>query len=196
MTFEPEVLPRRFGVPQLVAAVGVMLLLYGIGGYLFFTRVIPKQHTPDAAVSPARRSLPNRTGAALPNVGAAGEDVVPSFVPAAGRDQGYGESRPGWERYVSPSREFLVYRQQGKICVLQIIAVKRGALDDSFLASVLREFAGTAGYRIVTAARRGGYLIEEGRTATSGDIVIYRTLKRREIRGVVVARSDCLPSQH
>jgi flagellar FliL protein len=112
---------------------------------------------------------------------------LPSFIPKEGLDPTYGAARPGWERYVSPRLEYLIFRENGAIRALQVIALQKEAIDAPFISSALRELCGDATCMIRTRSSRDGYLIEQGQTSTKAEVIFYKKKGTGETRGVVIS---------
>jgi flagellar FliL protein len=113
--------------------------------------------------------------------------ALPSFIPKEGLDPKYGTAKPGWERYLSPRREYLVFRENGAIRAIQIMALQKDAIDASFVSAALRELCGDATCVIRSRSSRDGYLIEQGETSTKAEVIFYKTTGTGETRGVVLS---------
>ena len=114
-------------------------------------------------------------------------EKCPSFIPKQGRDPTYGAARPGWERYLSPEREYRIFRSNGGIRALQLIALSQNALEPAFIAAVLRELCGDELYTINSRSHRGDYLIEQGETPSSADVTLYTKRESGKLHGIVIS---------
>ena len=110
---------------------------------------------------------------------------IPSFIPQEGFDSTYGEAKPGWERYVSPRHEYLLFREKGVFRALQVIARQQEAIDPPFVASLFKELCGDPPV-IRSKSSRDGYLIEQGESSTGAEVILYKKKGTGETRGVVI----------
>ncbi|WP_306533412.1 hypothetical protein [Geobacter sp.] len=156
------------------AVVGGSLLLKG-GGRNTGTVGKPASQTP----APARPLSASAPSAVTP---AAVE--IPSFVPVSGRDPGYGKAHPGWERYRGAGVEFRLYREQGRLKVVQVIALRGKTIPEAQVTKIVKVLTGSGNRTISSHTNKGGYLREVGKIAGNNEIVIYR--KGSVIRGVVI----------
>lgn len=114
------------------------------------------------------------------------ERDIPSFVPRRSMDRSYGESHPGWERYLTEDLEYKVYHEKGVLTALQVIDRRgKGIAGDQFKA-MLAELTG--GEKFVTDAteQKQHYLIERGSLSRKARIIIYRRLPEKKIKAFVV----------
>ncbi|MDD2308998.1 MAG: hypothetical protein PHH91_05390 [Desulfuromonadaceae bacterium] len=110
---------------------------------------------------------------------------LPAFIPKDGHDSSYAVKKPGWERYVGARNEFRVFSVSGRIQALQVLAVKDASISDSWLRSVLQEFAGSKEYQITSRSTKAGVRVESGKIGNKGEIMIYR--KNGEVKAFVVS---------
>lgn len=99
---------------------------------------------------------------------------LPAFVPKDGRDASYASKNPGWERYVGKNAEFRLFSASGRIQALQILALKGAPLSDSYIQSVLQEFAGDSRYQITSSSVKSGVRVENGKVKDKAEVKIYR----------------------
>jgi hypothetical protein len=192
---DPATPARRSRMPIYSAAGLLVALICGAGVYLL------RPDLPNPQTAAARHVLPAHPPVSAVPVHSAAtsvsmkpppvvsllRDTLPSFIPKEGLDSTYGVTKPGWDRYLSPRREYLVFREKGVIRVLQVIALEKGAIDDAFLTSLLREFCGSATCVIKSRSERGGYIVEQGQTATRAEVVFYKKKGTGETRGIVIS---------
>ena len=174
-------------VPLVIVGGVLVALVCGVLLYMFFSAgpkpqngaVTPKQQiSVPTPAAPAKQPAP--TGVTL-------RERLPSFIPKEGLDPTYGAARPGWERYVSPRLEYLIFRENGAIRALQVIALQKESIDAPFISSALRELCGDATCMIRTRSSRDGYLIEQGQTSTKAEVIFYKKKGTGETRGVVIS---------
>lgn len=101
---------------------------------------------------------------------------LPAFIASGSADHEYGAAHPGWERYLSitGSMEYLVFRENGAIKALQLIALKEAVIDEAFLRTALRELFGSDTYRVTSSVERKGFLVESGTAAGGAELQLYR----------------------
>ena len=181
--YPPAQSGRRTRLPRTIMTGAVLALLIGVGAFLALRPGTPEQATgtfrnldltgPLPVAQPvSAASLSDRSG-------------LPSFISRDDRDMAYGATKPGWERYVSPRREYLVCRENGMIKALQIIALQQGAIDDAFVATALHELGGGVPCVSVSVSAKDSYVVEKKTMATKGEILIYRKKETGHVRGVV-----------
>lgn len=125
---------------------------------------------PPAPVAPPAASKP--VAAVVPPPVAV--PSLPAFVPKDGLDSSYGAQNPGWERYVGKNAEFRLFSASGRIQALQILAVKGAPLSESYIKSVLQEFAGSSEYRLTSSSMKSGVRVENGIVPDKAEVKIYR----------------------
>lgn len=157
-----------------------ILLALLLGGTFFFApRWFGLKPKPAAPTAPA--------ATAKPPVGT-GTDArpIPAIVPLNNRDAAYGTTRPGWDRYLSPTLEYLVFREQGNLKALQVIGRDGGSVPEPTVTALLRDAFQSAGYTVKSTREQDGYLVEEGTISGKGEILVYRRKTPDTIRAVVV----------
>ena len=112
---------------------------------------------------------------------------LPSFIPREGFDPAYGANKRGWERYVSPRLEYLIYRENGSFRALQVIALQQEAIDPPLVSSLLRELCGDTTCVIVSSSSHDDYLIEQGKSPRGMEVSFYKKKGTGETRGVVIS---------
>lgn len=171
------------------AAVVVLLIGAVVGGALLLKGEGKKKATaarPAATVPPPVRpsSGPAPAAKIAPAVKTAPVAGLPSFVPASGKDKGYGKAHPGWERYRGGGIEYRLFREQGRLKAVQVIALRGKPIPETLAAAVVKELMGSESRTVSSRTKKGGYRLESGRVDRKGEVVIYR--KGGGIRGIVV----------
>ena len=164
------------GVGVLVAIICVALYLLALSG-----------KKPRVVAAPVKYSIPVAPPQKRLISGAVQRQFLPSFIPKEGLDTTYGAAKPGWERYVSPRHEYLLFREEGKFRVLQVIALQPGAIDIPFVSSLLREICGATTTVIKSRTGRDGYDIEQGEASKGAEVIFYKKKGTGETRGVVIS---------
>ena len=177
---EPATPARRWRFPFLVGG-GGFLFVCGSALFLF----IPLGPQPRERTGPPRQPIPVSAPLKQAPVAALLPRRIPSFIPQEGFDSTYGEAKPGWERYVSPRREYLLFREKGVFRALQVIARQQEAIDPPFVASLFKELCGDPPV-IRSKSSRDGYLIEQGESSTGAEVILYKKKGTGETRGVVI----------
>jgi hypothetical protein len=111
---------------------------------------------------------------------------LPPFIPAGIPDKSYGAAHPGWERYEAGGLEYLVFRDNGRIRAVQVIAGKEGKISDSYLGKCLRDTTGLDHGSNWVREQREDFLVEKGTLQNMGEVAVYRKMPEGEIRGFVI----------
>ena len=111
--------------------------------------------------------------------------ALPAFIPKEGHDNAYAVKNPGWERYVGKDAEFRLFSASGRIQAVQVLAIHDAPVPESLFATVLKEFAGTSEFRIISRNTKAGIRVESGRILNRGEVVIYR--KNGTVKAFVVS---------
>jgi len=72
---------------------------------------------------------------------------------------------------------------------IQVIALKKGAITDELMATVLRESCDATSRKTVSSVVKDGYHIEKGRVGDKVEIQIYTKLPSGEKRAIVLSSS-------
>lgn len=112
---------------------------------------------------------------------------LPSFIPAAGRDSGFSAGKPGWERYVDAAREVRVYRANGRIRAIQVMAAKGREITDAFMQAALGEVTGSSEYAVRSSEQKQGILIQRCTVGPRSDLLVYRKAQSGTISAFVVS---------
>lgn len=142
--------------------------------------VKPKKEA--AAVVPPKALVP----APAPTVAAPPMAQLPSFIPRDHPDKGYAATHPGWERYMGKNTEFRVFHEKGKIRAVQAIDRRDVNIPEDFLATSLKEMAGTTKYSIEARVPNAHYLVEKGRLNADTRLVLYRRQEDSKLKAFVV----------
>ena len=140
----------------------------------------PEKPLPGVALAPpgqSRASSAQRTTQTAP---------LPTFIPPAGRDVTFRFKEPGWERYVDSGYEYRLYRHEGRIGTIHVLATGKKPISANAMSAILTELTATAD--VTPTAReekQAGFIISHGRAGNRADLLIYR--KNGAIRGVVIA---------
>ena len=116
----------------------------------------------------------------------AATEKLPSFIPAGVPDSAYSAAHPGWERYESPGLEYLVYRENGRIRAIQVIAGAEGKISDSYLRMSIRGSTGLDDGSNWVREQQDDFQVEKGTLSNKGEVVVYRKMPESEIRGFVL----------
>lgn len=145
----------------------------------------PASAKPEQIVQPA---LSTSSHAKTPQQPAPDQTVtpLPAFIPTGGRDQSYGTSNPGWERYTTASREFKIHREQGEIKALQVFDRSGDGIPPAFFSSTLQSMAGIRDYRLETKERKGEFLVKRGRLTGNSRLILYKDPSDRLLRAFVI----------
>jgi hypothetical protein len=99
---------------------------------------------------------------------------LPSPVQHAQPDPAFAATAPGWERYLSETREFRVFREHGSIKAIQVIARKGSALTDSFFKEFMHEICNENTWGNSSRRKENGYELESGTLSCGMEFTIYR----------------------
>jgi flagellar FliL protein len=112
-------------------------------------------------------------------------DVLPSFIPLAGHDRAFALQKPGWERYVGTDSEFRVFRSDGKLKAVQVLATNGHVISESRLKTILIELTGTGEYGISSHEQKFGFQVSRATVNRKADLLIYR--KKSAVHAFVVS---------
>jgi hypothetical protein len=113
-------------------------------------------------------------------------EKLPAFIPAGLPDKAYADAHPGWERYEAGGLEYLVYRENGRIRALQVIAGTDGKINDEFLKMCIRVSTGQGDGSNWVREERADFQVEKGTLPHRGEVAVYRKIPEGEIRGFVL----------
>lgn len=113
-------------------------------------------------------------------------EKLPAFIPAGVPDNAYAAAHPGWERYVGGGLEYLVFRENGRIHALQVIAGTEGKISDEFLRMCIRSSTGLEDGSSWVREQQADFQVEKGILPNKGEVAVYRKMPEGEIRGFVL----------
>ncbi len=111
---------------------------------------------------------------------------LPSFIPLAGLDQGFSKTSPGWSRYLGKGRDYRVYRTDGSIKALQVIATSSTPIAPGELQAAMKELFGVTTYNVHSRKESGGLLLERATLEDVGELLAYRTQAGGPLRAFVL----------
>jgi len=82
-----------------------------------------------------------------------------------------------------------VFRENGAVKAVQVIALREKAITPDFYASFSKEMCGSDRCSIESRKERDGYLIEKGVAGDKTEVLIYRKKLSGEIRAFVLSFS-------
>jgi CheY-like chemotaxis protein len=141
---------------------------------------------PDSRQLKANLPVPSSSANPPPRV-PPGTSQLPTFIPAQSNDVAYANANPGWSRYRTADQEFLVFRENGAIKAVQIIAVREGAITEDFFHSALRELCGSTAFNAKTSEGKGDYLVEKGVVGGNAEAAVYKKRGTGVIRALVIS---------
>jgi hypothetical protein len=168
----------------------VFLLLAFFLGISFYSYSLVKSSVPNKqsfSLTPAPRTsatTPQQTTST-----ASSKQTKPpslSFLNNAKVDSRYGTSHPGWERYLTSSIEYRVFRDKGNIKALQVIGRSGASLSTEMVKKVVREITGATNYNIDSKAEEGDYFIEKGIVPPKGKLILYRRKPEQKVNALVI----------
>jgi hypothetical protein len=134
---------------------------------------IPKQIS--VSVAPSSTPLPAPVG------------YLPAFIPRVTPDSAYTATHPGWERREADSLGYLIYRENGRIRAIQIIAGPQGVISVPFLKTCIRETTGREDADNWVRKNQDDFMIEKGTLRNKGELAVYRKMPEGDIRGFVLS---------
>lgn len=170
---KPQRRPWRY-VIALLAALAVCAFVYL---YLFS---LPRNASVTRDVGPASPAGQQTPTASAP------ERILAS-IPRDRPDAGYATAHPGWERFTDDTMDFRVFRESGAVKAIQIIALRKGALSDAYVAERIHDVSGNRAYQVGFRADMDGFLVEKGSAKGNIELAIYRKRPSGEIRALVIA---------
>ena len=205
LAFEANYRSHSRSWKKMVVTAGLVGVL-GVTGWFMLSPEPAKEQSPQkkipasAAVSGADTADNMKTATApvvapqadkvIPKPAAVTNSVLPSFVPRKGRDNSYAINKPGWERYVSSTREVRVFRANDRIKAVQIMAGRGKALDSALLEKVLRDLVGSSTHTLGPRERKKGYqgyMVQQGFAGKNAELIVYRKKQSDAIVAFVVS---------
>lgn len=162
----------------------VLLLIGGVAGGILLLKGEDGNRNPASkpAVSPAKPL--RESSAPAPVDKAASAAGLPSFIPASGKDSEFGKTHPGWERYRGHGVEYRIFRENGRLKALQVLALNGKAIPESHFATIVKKLTGSELHTVVSQSKKGAYRREVLRVTVKGEVVLYR--KGSGIRGGII----------
>lgn len=115
---------------------------------------------------------------------------LPGFIKAETIDPSYTMANPGWERYRAENREFKIFRENGTIKAIQVIALNASGIQPKFFTATIREMARVTDYKLESRERRDGFVIKKGRLSPSSRVIIYKDKNDRVLNAFVIHFQD------
>ena len=175
---------RRFLV---VAA----LLLLAVGGW-FVNR--PSAPPPPPVVNKPAPGVPAPVPKAVlpPAPSAAPAQIanppLPHVVTAARaeHDPAYSRDHAGWERYLTSTLEFKLFREGGTLKALQVLDRAGEGVPAALFTAALEELAKVRDYRTESREVKGSYLVKRGRLDGGARVIIYKDRQDEVLHGFVI----------
>ncbi|WP_460595008.1 hypothetical protein [Geomonas sp. Red276] len=169
----------------LAGAVVVCLVL--AAAYLWPRLQIGKGSAP---VTPAPvQSRPAATAAAP-----SAPHELPAFIPKGAADASYGATHPGWERYQADGLEYLVFRDQGAIRAIQVVAKEQGTITVPLVKTWVLIATGAELPAATTVRQQGGFEVSGGLLANGAEFALYRSVPEGDLRGFVLSLPAAAPA--
>jgi CheY-like chemotaxis protein len=111
---------------------------------------------------------------------------LPAFIPGVTPDGAYAAAHPGWERREADGLEYLIYRENGRIKAIQVIAGTQGVISVPFLKTCIRVATGLADAENWVREKKEDILVEKGSLRDKGELAVYRKMPENDIRGFVL----------
>jgi hypothetical protein len=111
---------------------------------------------------------------------------LPAFIPGVTPDGVYAAAHPGWERREADGLEYLIYRENGRIRAIQVVAGAHGVISVPFLKTCIRETSGRESADNPVRENRNEIMIEKGTLPNKGELAVYRKMPEGDIRGFVL----------
>lgn len=101
--------------------------------------------------------------------------ITLSFIPAtANQDTAFSRQQPGWSRYIGGGREYRVFRSDGSVKAVQVIALEPPSLQARELSAVLIELLGTVQYRTTRIEQKGELTLEHAVGGQGAELLLYK----------------------
>jgi flagellar FliL protein len=169
-----------------------MVICIVCGWYLYKQKpgifaFLSKKTAPVAAPPKAVQPVPQKA-AVLPAISASRKpqlSPLPTFIPQSGIDGSYSSKNPGWERYLGSTIEYRLFRTDGKIKAVQVLAKPGYEITGTLLKTILKEMTGSAEYNVSTRENKSGLEVVRATAHNSAELLIYR--KKTGIQAFVVS---------
>lgn len=186
-----------------VAVIGLILVCLLAGAWYLFSNNLSmltltkkKQETPAASVPQPINPAVTETVPAISiqkqlstttKPANAGKTSLPSFVPLNGRDLSFSGSGPGWERYLNEFIDVRLFRPEGRIKAIQVLAVKGGTISDQNLKVILKEVVGNDQLKPLSVNQKQGFKMQRYGLNPKGELLIYRNKTSDAISAFVLS---------
>lgn len=112
---------------------------------------------------------------------------LPEFIALSKPDKSYSGSNPGWERYESDTMEYRVYREQGGIKAIQVIAGRGGnEIGGSFLLDAFKQLGIKGNFIAEASETKEDFKIERSYNTDNIRITYYRNKQDSRLQAVVI----------
>jgi len=171
---------------SLLVVIAIVVICVGAIWWLYSRGIIT---TPTAVSSyfrgrqtVASRATPQQGKNGVPGVSSAG---MPTFVPIAGHDPSFSSGKPGWERYSGANFEVRLFRQEGRLKAVQVIAAPERTISEQLVRSILYELVGEGSFREGSQELKHGFQVSHATAVRNTEMLIYR--KQKLIHAVVIS---------
>lgn len=184
--------------------VGVLLILVGVAGLLFFNQrveapssqtsgVAQQQSGTQTVPAPLQTAVSSVATRAVPLGGAQTTQQVLSFIPLQGEDQAFLKTEPGWSRYLTDQREYRLFREKGSLQALQVLARGADVITPQELQQAIHELCGEDRYQVTRQEQKDGLYRDYAVVSERADLLIYRLSPRGPVKAfVLVPRHEVL----
>lgn len=191
---------RRDAVPELPPSIGQRKMnrrwLYGIGIFLCLAACFGIYRSAEVVVTPAPAKPPVQVVSVKPPLAApqpapaessTQKGRLPAAIPLHAPDAAYASAHPGWQRYLSESLEFRVFREKDTVKAIQVFSRQEKPIPGEFFTAFIGDIVGGNLFKVQSSEEKDGYLIERGTASDSVDVVVYREKSVRAIKAFVIA---------
>jgi hypothetical protein len=165
--------------------IGLALLL-GLGMYYHAASDFHNDRRKPVSAGIAGKSSPAAKQVALSEPPVQ-ENRIPSCILSGSPDPGYSAAHPGWQRYETEALEFRVFRENGTVKAIQVIARREKAISAAVFTSFLKDIAGRESFMVQSRGKKGGSFVERGFAGSRAEVLIYRNKPAGEMNAFVVA---------
>ena len=146
--------------------------------------------SPDAAGNAKTASAPGEIVSPAPPPSPGPEKTIrrtelPRFIPPQSRVPA-APTKPGWEKYVTASSEFRIFRQGREIKALQAIDLTGKGMSRSFFTRAILEMAEVRDYRLLSKEIKGEYLVKKGSLAANASVILYKKKDDTQLKAFVI----------
>ncbi len=186
-----------------VAIIGVIVICILAGGWYLLGNNLTtpattrkKQETPAASVAQpvtsavsvaAPANIVQKTLSSSTKSVNEAKVTLPSFVSLKGRDLAFTGNGPGWERYLSESVDIRLFRKEGRLRAIQVLALKGEIISDNYLKNVLKEVGGYDQLKQLSVNQKQGFKMQRYGLNPKGELLIYRKKASNAISAFVLS---------